>query len=140
MVNAKLEAAWRVKKASKIQNKYFSKLEPSYILGWVCKFVLRCIYILDRISPSVETLNWHTIQISDFEMITVSTKNKREPNTNPYSNQKSLLSIHIQIKFVNSYSNQNLCCCLLHNVHLIVVNGAQHCTVSEILDVHPCKI
>ena len=36
--------------------------------------------------------------------------------------------------FVNPFSNQNLCChCdLQHNVHLIMVNGAQHCTVSEI--------
>ena len=44
--------------------------------------------------------------------------------------------------FINPFSNQNLCYYLSHNVHLIMVNGTQHCTVSEIWDLHhdPCKI
>ena len=40
---------------------------------------------------------------------------------------------------LNPYSNQNICCCLFHIVPLIIVNGAKHCTVSEIQDLHPCK-
>ena len=42
--------------------------------------------------------------------------------------------------FVNPFSSQILCCCLSKNVHLIMVNCGQHCTVSEIWDLHPCKI
>ena len=41
--------------------------------------------------------------------------------------------------FVNPLSNQYLSCCLLQNVHLSMVNGAQHGTVSEIWDLHPGK-